>query len=77
MAGSLPWGFNEEMCSGYKSLWWVKTEVYDFPTYEGLPNLDTFLGEFEIKLLEKQRVLALDVSSKATSGGGRVFINIL
>ena len=44
----------------------VGTEVCDLPTYEEFPNLDTFLAEFEEKVLEPQRLLALDVALKAT-----------
>ena len=32
----------------------VGTEVSDFPTYEGLPNLESFLVEFEEKVTESQ-----------------------
>ena len=49
-----------------KYMWLVGTKVCDLPTYEGLPNLDTFLIEFEDKVLEPQRLLALDVALKAT-----------
>ena len=42
-----------------KSLRRVGTEVCDFPTYEELPNLDTFLVEFEVKVLEEHGFLAL------------------
>ena len=41
-----------------KSLRWVGTKVCDFPTYEGLPNLDTFFVEFEVKFLEEHGFLA-------------------
>ena len=34
--------------------------------YEGLPNLATFIIEFEDKVLEPQRLLALDVALMAT-----------
>ena len=44
----------------------VSTLVYDLPTYEGLPNLDTFIIEFEEKVLEPQLLLALDITLKAT-----------
>ena len=49
-----------------KYLRWVGTEVCDLPTYEGLPYLDTFLIEFEYKVLEPQHLLAMDVVLKAT-----------
>ena len=37
-----------------KSLRWVGTEVCDFPTYEGLPNIDAFIYEFEAKVPKQQ-----------------------
>ena len=49
-----------------KSLRWVGTELCDMPMYEGLPNLDMFLLEFEDKVLETQRLLDLDVALKST-----------
>ena len=49
-----------------KSVRRVGIQVCDLPTYEGLPNLDMFLTEFEGKVLEPQRMLALDVALKAT-----------
>ena len=42
------------------------TEVCDLPTFERLPNLDTFIVDFEVKEPKQQRLLALDVSLKAT-----------
>ena len=36
-----------------KSLRWVGTEVCNFLTYEGLPNLDAFINEFQIKILKE------------------------
>ena len=44
----------------------VSTKVCDLPTYEGLPNLESFLTEFEEKVTEPQRLLALDFTLKAT-----------
>ena len=49
-----------------KSLRWVGTEVCDLPTYEGLPNLESFLTNFEEKVSEPQRLLSLDVALKDT-----------
>ena len=50
-----------------RSVQQVGTELCDLPTYEGFPNLDTFLAEFEDKVLEPQCLLALDVALKSTS----------
>ena len=36
------------------------------PTYEGLPNLASFLVEFEEKVIESQRLSTLDYVLKAT-----------
>ena len=49
-----------------KYLQWVGSEVCNLPTYEGLPNLDTFLIEFEDKIIEPHRLLALEVAMKET-----------
>ena len=38
----------------------------ELPTYEGLPNLATFLIEFEGLVTELQRLFALDYVLKAT-----------
>ena len=45
---------------------WVGTKVCDLDTYDGLPNLYTFLTELKVKILETQRFLAIDVALKAT-----------
>ena len=45
---------------------WVGTKVCDLPTYEGLANFDTFLTEFEEKVLEPQHLLEMDVALNAT-----------
>ena len=37
-----------------RSLHYVSTEVRDFPTYDGLGELDTFLDRFEREMMEKQ-----------------------
>ena len=42
------------------------TETVEFPIYEGLPGLSDFFQEFEEKVFEPQRILALDVALKAT-----------
>ena len=49
-----------------KYLRWVGSKVCDFPIYEGFLNLTTFLEESEVKVLDAQRFLSLDVALKAT-----------
>ena len=49
-----------------QSLRHVSTEMVEFPIYEGLPRLYEFFQEFEKKVLEPKRILALDVALKAT-----------
>ena len=44
----------------------VGIEVCDIPTYEGLPNLESFFTKFEEKVSKPQRLLALDFAFKAT-----------
>ena len=45
---------------------WVGIEVSDLPTYEGLPNLASFLIGFEEKVTEHQHLFALDFALKVT-----------
>ena len=42
-----------------RSMQWVENELREFPTYEGFPNLVTFLSEFEGLITESQDVYAL------------------
>ena len=49
-----------------QSLRRVATETVEFPIYEGLPRLSEFFQEFEEKFFEPQRILAIDVTLKAT-----------
>ena len=44
----------------------MENEMHELPTYEGLPNLVTFLNEFEGLVMESQRLSALDHALKAT-----------
>ena len=44
----------------------VTTKIVELPSYEGLPELSAFLMEFEEKVLEPQRLLALEEALKAT-----------
>ena len=45
---------------------WVGIKVSDQPTYEDLPNLASFMTEFEEKVAKHQRLSALDFALKAT-----------
>ena len=49
-----------------QSLRHVATETIELPIYEGLLGLSEFFQEFEEKVFEPQRILALDVALKAT-----------
>ena len=49
-----------------QSLQHVATETVELPIYEGLSGLFEFFQEFEEKVFEPQRILALDVVLKAT-----------
>ena len=50
-----------------QSLRHVATETIELPIYERLSRLSEFFQEFEEKVLESQRILALDVAPKTTS----------
>lgn len=45
---------------------WIGTEVCELPHFDGLTDVTTFFIEFEVIVVEKQRLLALDISMKAT-----------
>ena len=45
---------------------WVETQLRELPTYEGLPNLVTFLSEFKEMVTEPQHLSALDYVLKDT-----------
>ena len=49
-----------------QSLRHVATKIIEFPIYEGLSKLSGFLKEFEEKVYEPQRLLALGEALKAT-----------
>ena len=49
-----------------QSLRHVATETVELPIYEGLTGLSELFQEFEEKVLELQRILALDGALKAT-----------
>ena len=42
-----------------RSVQWVENELRELPTYEGLPNLDTFLIEFEGLVTKSQHLSTL------------------
>ena len=42
------------------------TEIVKLPIYEGLPEMSTFLIEFEKKVSKPHRLLALEEALKAT-----------
>jgi hypothetical protein len=45
---------------------WVGTEIREPPSFHGLNDLETLLTQYEDKVLENQRLLALDLALKAT-----------
>jgi hypothetical protein len=45
---------------------WVGKEIREPPSFHGLNDLETFLTQYEDKVLENQRLLALDLALKAT-----------
>jgi len=49
-----------------KSLRWIGTEVCELPHYDGLSDVATFFVAFENVVIEQQRLLALDVTLRAT-----------
>jgi hypothetical protein len=49
-----------------RSLSWIATELCDPPGYDGLTDISMFVNKLELWVLEKQRLLALDVVLKAT-----------
>ena len=49
-----------------QSLRHVATEIVELAMYEGFPEISVFLMEFEDKVLEPQRLMALDEAMKDT-----------
>ena len=45
---------------------WVGVEARALPTYEGFPNLASFLEEFKEKVIESKKLSSLDCVLKAT-----------
>jgi hypothetical protein len=45
---------------------WIGTIVSNFPTFDGLNPLETFLSEFEASVPTQQRLLEIDEALKAT-----------
>ena len=51
--GKLDYMVSMQRCARVtKSLCWVSKEVCDMPSYEGIPNLDTLIIDFEVKVPE-------------------------
>ena len=48
-----------------RSVQWVENELCEIPTYEFLPNLPTFLNEYEGLVMESQCLSALDHAIKS------------
>jgi hypothetical protein len=49
-----------------RTVWWIGTELKEPPSFHRPNDLETFLIQYEDELLENQRILALDLSLKAT-----------
>jgi hypothetical protein len=49
-----------------RTVWWMGIEIKEPPSFHGLNDLETFLTQYEDKVLENQRLLALDLALKAT-----------
>jgi hypothetical protein len=49
-----------------RALRWVRTEIREPPNFHGLNDLEEFLKKYEDKVLENQRLLALDIALKET-----------
>jgi hypothetical protein len=47
-------------------VWWIGIEIKEPSLFHGLNYLETFLTQYEDELLENHRLLALDLSLKAT-----------
>jgi hypothetical protein len=45
---------------------WIGSKVREPPTFYGLNELEEFLMEFELELVESHRLPVLDISSKVT-----------
>jgi hypothetical protein len=45
---------------------WVGIEIREPPSFHGLNDLETFLTHYEVKVLENQILLALELALKAT-----------
>jgi hypothetical protein len=48
------------------ALRWVGIEVREPPTFYRLNDLEDFLMKYEVEVMEKHRLLALDISLKYT-----------
>jgi hypothetical protein len=45
---------------------WVGTEIREPPSFHGVNDVEEFLEKYEDEVLENERLLALDISLKAT-----------
>jgi hypothetical protein len=50
----------------YHTVWWIGIKIKEPPSFHGLNDLEKFLKQYEDKVLENYRLLALDLSLKAT-----------
>ena len=49
-----------------KSLRWTGTEVKDIPSFDGLPDVNDFLHQFEQEITHEQSMSAIDLAVGAT-----------
>jgi hypothetical protein len=49
-----------------RAIRWVGTEIREPPSFHGINDLETFLAHYEDEVSENQRLLALDITLKAT-----------
>ena len=49
-----------------KSLLQIGAEVCEFPIFDGIKDLDTFICDYQEQVPERDRLKALDVAMKAT-----------
>ena len=49
-----------------KSLQWIRTELKDTPSFDGLADVNDFLQQFEQEIPHDQRLEVLDLTVRAT-----------
>lgn len=49
-----------------KSMQWIGSEVSEPPSFDAINDLDSFVYKYQMKILEKDRLRALDIALKAT-----------